>query len=172
MQPYPAQWPRLAGMSSRCIELRGEYDDPIPVDRAGVLPREGGRYGGWAAFGMARHTVGADDPTIAIRRFVLDVRADGSLNVRYVADGIEVATRSFPAGDVTCGSDGLALTAFERRQLLPPKHANRSPDIERSTLYRVGGHLYVRTDATTRMRWFGVVPLSSTVVSWQRFAAK
>ena len=43
VQPYPAQWPRLIGMSARCTELRGQYLDPIPVDRAGAPPREGGR---------------------------------------------------------------------------------------------------------------------------------
>jgi hypothetical protein len=172
VQPYPSQWPRLAGMSARCTELRGHYADPIPVDRAGVPPREGARYGAWAAFGIAMHTARADDPTVSFRRFTLDVRPDGGLSVRYATDGAEVATRDFPASEVSCGAEGLSLTAFDRGRLLPSRYANRSPDLVRSTLYRVGGHLYVRTDATTRMRWFGVVPVSSTVVSWQRFGTE
>ena len=114
VQPYPSHWPPLAGMSSRCTELRGQYLDPFPVDRAGAPPRDGARYGAWAVFGIARHTARADDPTVAIRQFTLDVRADGALSLRCVTDGAEVATRVFAAEDVRCGADGLSLIAYDR----------------------------------------------------------
>ncbi|MCA3181482.1 MAG: hypothetical protein O9345_15110 [Burkholderiaceae bacterium] len=52
--------------------------------------------------------------------------------------------------------------------MLPPKNTIRGRDKVRTTLYRVGGHLYVRTDATTRTRMLGVVPLWWTSVAWQR----
>lgn len=76
--------------------------------------------------------------------------------------------RSFAAAEVSCGADGLSLTARDRWRHLPPKNTIRGPDTVRTTPYRVGGHLYVRTDATKRVRMLGVVPLWSTSVAWQR----
>lgn len=169
-QPYPAAWPSLSGMSPSCAEIAGRYRDPMDSDRGGAVPRDGIRYGAWAALGFASNTVGANDPLFTTRQVEFKVRADGALAVRYVLDGAEVATRSFPGSAVACRPDGLALTAFDRRQILPPKVAIRGPDTVRSVFYRVGGYLYVKTIATTWSRVLYVVPLSSTVVTWQRFA--
>jgi hypothetical protein len=168
VQPYPAGWPALAGMSSRCTELDGLYGDPIVADRGGAPPRDGIRDGAWAAFDLPIGVVRADDPLVVMRQLALDVRSDGSLDVRYLLDGAEVVRRSFAAAEVSCGAEGLSLTARDRWRHLPPKNTIRGPDTVRTTLYRAGGHLYVRTDATTRTRVLGVVPLRWTSVAWQR----
>ncbi len=88
--------------------------------------------------------------------------------MRHLLDGAEVVRRNFAAAEVSCGADGLSLTARDRWRHLPPKNTIRGPDTVRTTLYRVGGHLYVRMDATTRVRVPGGVPLRSTSVAWQR----
>jgi len=116
VQPYPAGWPTLAGMSSRCTELNGLYGDPMVPDRGGAPPRDGIRDGAWAAFDLPINVVRADDPLVVMRQLALDVRSDGSLDVRDLLDGAEVVRRSFAAAEVSCGADGLSLTARDRRR--------------------------------------------------------
>lgn len=172
VQPYPADWPPLSGMSETCHEVQGSFVDP----NSWRWEREEGRakYGGtreaaWIVFGLTGKEIRSEDRKVTNRVFALAIRADQSLTVSYRIDGKEVASRSFGKDKVSCGNDGLTITTLEHSGVVLDKLPNEGHTIRQTTIYRFNGYLYVRTTYKTKAWVLQVVPQSFLNVNWFQF---
>jgi hypothetical protein len=177
IQAYPSDWPNLSSMSGTCAAVQGAYVDPnswrwAREDQPGSP--FGGKYGGtreaaWIAFGFSPQDLSPESQKIKSRRFTLAIDSDQSLRVRYLVDEKVVASRSFSKDKLSCGQDGLTITIMDRSGIVLDKLPNEGHMLNRSTLYKQDGHLYIKTTDETKARVAHVFPQSFLSITWLRF---
>jgi hypothetical protein len=178
VQPYPANWPTLSGMSDSCAEVQGSFVDPNtwrwaheenPGSSLGTK-NEGTREAAWQAFGLSADDVRYWDETVKSRVFKILIGADQSVTIDYLLDQKVVATRTFTKDKVSCNKDGLTITIIDRYGVVIDKLPNKGHATRHSTIYKLQGNLYVKETAMTKATVAYVWPHSSTHVNWFRCA--
>jgi hypothetical protein len=178
VQPYPAEWPVLSGMSETCLEVQGTYID----SNRWRWEREefpgsplGSKYGGsleaaWMALGFEEKDVRSQDRMVKFRAFNVAFDPDQSVTVTYLLDEKVVAVRNFARDKVSCTREGLTIAVLERSFDVPFfGFPNKGKSWTRSTLYKNQNHLYVKTIQDTKATVAHVVPQSFLNVYWFRF---
>lgn len=177
VQPYPSDWPQLTGMSDTCVEVEGAFVDPNTWrwDREeNPGSKYGAKYGGtrqaaWVAFGLSPSDVRPEDKNFRSRVFTISMAPNESLTIGYLIDGKVAASKSFTKDKLSCNKDGLTITVQDYSGAVLDKLPNEGRAIQRSTLYKLNGDLFVKTTNETKARIFQVVPQSFLNVHWFRF---
>lgn len=176
--PYPSDWPKLSGMSDTCVEVQGTFVDPNNwqwerEDNPGSP--WGSKYGGtrvaaWIVFNLSPQDVHAASTKVKSRAFTISIDPDQSVTVKYLLDEEVVAWRSFTKDKWSCGKDGLTITTRDESGFGFDIFPGEWRMIQRSTIYRLHGNVYIKTTFETKAWVFYIVPQSFLNVTWFKFS--
>jgi hypothetical protein len=174
IEPYPRDWPALAGMSAGCGEVQGVYADPNimhwdKVERsAGVVSRTGGHLdAAWVTFAF----IDQGAQRSGQRSFSIAFDGPDTLLIGYQFDGKLAASKRLGPDKWQCDKDGLHVTTLERSGALADKLPSHGMMRRSVTLYRVGDALYSKTVNNSRLMLLHALPQHYLDARWQRFDA-
>jgi hypothetical protein len=171
---YPSGWPLLVGMSPDCREVHGNYIDPndfgYVLDKHGVVIGRTGQVAASYAFGIDPSLIRENEKKIKNRTISISFDG-GALVIGYFIEGKVVLSKTVPATQWSCGTDGLKLTALNNPNAGFDKLPGRMAMTRTSTLYRVGNQLIVRIANASRGRLLYFLPWHDSSILWFKFEA-